>query len=102
MLTGLSATHLYRSRREVPGGYDDLRGAPIGHFVVLAGYDATTRLVHVADPLQDNPRFGSRYYDVDIQHVIGSIFLGIVTHDANLLVVTRRPRGPSHAKPDHR
>lgn len=94
ILTGLSATYLYRSPRERGSDFDDLRGEPQGHFVVLAGYDAETRAVRVADPLQDNPRFGSHYYDVDIEHLVGAIFLGIVTYDANLLMVTPRTDGP--------
>jgi hypothetical protein len=37
--------------------YDDVRGQPQGHFVVLSEYDTETREVVVADPLGENPRF---------------------------------------------
>jgi Peptidase_C39 like family len=88
VLTGLSATHLYECAREFNDDYDDVRGSPSGHFVVLSGYDPKTRLVSVADPLQDNPRFNSQYYSVGINRLTASILLGILTYDANLLVIT--------------
>jgi hypothetical protein len=87
ILTGLSATYLYDCPREINGDYDDVRGVPTGHFVVLCGYDRERRKVSVADPLRDNPKFGSQYYDVGIDRLIGAILLGVLTHDANLLVV---------------
>ncbi|MBW2512256.1 MAG: hypothetical protein JRE01_09565, partial [Deltaproteobacteria bacterium] len=45
VITGLSATFLYRSTREFGDicDYDDVRGEPSGHFVVLCGYDRQTR-----------------------------------------------------------
>jgi hypothetical protein len=43
--------------------------------------------VHVADPLQDNPRYGSHYYTVGMQRLLGAILLGVLTYDANLLVL---------------
>lgn len=88
VLTGLSATYLYQCPRELPDGRDDdVAGKPVGHFVVLAGYRPESREVLVADPLHDNPRYGSAYYSVDAQRLIASILLGIVTYDANLLVI---------------
>lgn len=88
ILTGLSATYLYGCARERADESDDVRGEPVGHFVVLSGYDPATRMVTVADPLHDNPRFGSRYYDVGAPRLINAILLGIVTYDANLLLIT--------------
>jgi hypothetical protein len=87
VLTGLSATHLYGCARELENEYDDLRGEPTGHFVLLRGYDRRERKISVADPLLDNPRFGEQYYDVTMDRLISSILLGILTHDANLLVI---------------
>jgi hypothetical protein len=90
ILTGLSATYLYRCARERGWDhleYDDVRGYPTGHFVVLFGYDAARDRVHVADPLQDNPRYGSHYYTVGMQRLLGAILLGVLTYDANLLVL---------------
>lgn len=87
VLTGLSATYLYRCAREAEGEYDDVRGQPTGHFVVLSGYDREQRKVMVADPLHDNPVYGTHYYSVGMNRLIASILLGVITYDANLLVV---------------
>lgn len=93
ILTGLSSTYLYRSRRlfgprDLP---DDVRGAPCGHFVVLAGYHRADRTVLVADPYLPNPvARGELFYPVNIDRVICAILLGVLTYDANLLVVHPR------------
>lgn len=87
ILTGLSATYLYGCAREYNDDYDAVRGEPSGHFVVLCGYDPATREVTVADPLSDNPRFDEHRYRVGFDRLIGAIFLGIATYDANLLVL---------------
>jgi hypothetical protein len=98
IMTGLSATYLYQARREMPdtGAPDDIRGEPTGHFVVLSGYDRTTKLVDVADPYEWNPLSGQRYYSVDLNRLIGAVLLGSLTYDANLLVIElpRRRRWP--------
>ncbi len=96
IITGLSATYLYRSMREVgaEGKDDDARGEPTGHFVVLCGYDRQTRNVLIADPLDPNPLSDRQRYLVPIDRVIGAIFLGILTYDANLLIIEpKRKRG---------
>ncbi len=88
ILTGLSSTYLYQEARELPDSSpDDLRGEPQGHFVVLCGYNKTERTVLVADPLTPNPIGEDRIYELPIERVITSILLGILTYDANLLVV---------------
>lgn len=92
ILTGLSATYLYRCSREHADEYDSVRGTPQGHFVVLSGYDRATREVMVADPLHDNPGFGQQYYSVNVERLTSAIMLGIVTYDANLLVL--EPKSP--------
>lgn len=89
IITGLSSTYLYRAVREygpndVP---DDIRGLPAGHFVVIAGYDRKKRSVLVADPYGLHPYGPSHEYWTGIDRVIGAVLLGIVTHDANLLVI---------------
>jgi hypothetical protein len=98
IMTGLSATYLYQSRREIPetSTPDDVRGLPAGHFVVLSGYDRATKLVDVADPYEWNPLSGQRYYSVDLHRLIGAVLLGSLTYDANLLVIElpRRRRWP--------
>lgn len=89
ILTGLSSTFLYRAAREYgPDDQpDDVRGLPAGHFVVIAGYDFAQRKVLVADPYQPNPYGGAHEYWVDVHRVVNAVLLGIVTHDANLLVI---------------
>ncbi|MBX7078055.1 MAG: C39 family peptidase [Nannocystaceae bacterium] len=92
ILTGLSATYLYHKAREIGATNepDDVRGEPVGHFVVLSGYDKHGGTVHVADPYATNPA-GARYYHINIDRVIAAILLGVLTYDANLLLV-RPPR----------
>lgn len=91
VLTGLSATYLYDSRREFTNRqnravYDDLRGEPTGHFVVLCGREGAK--VRVADPFIGNPLASdSHYYDVEVDRLIRAILLGVMTYDANLLVI---------------
>jgi hypothetical protein len=94
LITGLSATYLYRATREVAetNVSDDVRGEPVGHFVVLTGYRRDTREVLIADPLESNPLVRSRYYAVNVQRLIGAILLGIMTYDANLLVIEPKRR----------
>lgn len=89
ILTGLSATYLYRTAREFgpDDDYDDLRGEPSGHFVVLCGYDPDTKDVLVADPMDDNPIGRSRVYALNIDRLVCAILLGVLTYDANLLII---------------
>jgi hypothetical protein len=89
VIAGLSATYLYRAVRDIPDSNadDDVRGEPVGHFVVLTGYRRDTREILIADPLQANPLVRSRYYAVQVQRLIGAILLGVMTYDANLLII---------------
>lgn len=89
VLAGLSATYLYDCPRElVDGTFDDVAGTPTGHFVLIQGYDHESDRVLIADPLPDNP-LSKRYYSVDLPRLLAAIHLGIVTYDANLLVIER-------------
>jgi hypothetical protein len=92
ILTGLSSTYLYRGSREYGSDLqdDDIRGEPQGHFVLLCGYDRRRKTVRIADPLQPNPLAAEPLYDVPMDRVIGAILLGILTYDANLLVLWPR------------
>lgn len=92
ILTGLSATYLYRTKREFgpKDDYDDLRGNPSGHFVVLNGYHRQGRTVLITDPMLPNPFSATHAYPVNIDRVICSILLGVLTNDANLLVIHPR------------
>lgn len=99
VLTGLSATYLYRCAREFGPNddYDDIRGDPMGHFVVLHGYEGRGRRVTIADPLADNPGFSSQRYTVSMSRLVPAIMLGILTYDANLLVLEPAGRGDKKA-----
>lgn len=91
LITGLSSTFLYRESREMRGGVeDDVRGEPQGHFVMLVGYDTDAREVLVADPLDNNPPFHTAKYRLSMDRLLNALLLGILTHDANLLVITPR------------
>ncbi len=89
VLAGLSATYLYKSPREYGplGDWDDIKGGAAGHFVVLCGYDRGTRNVLVADPMTPSPLSKSHYYEINIDRVICAILLGVLTFDANLLII---------------
>lgn len=89
ILTGLSSTYLYNAMREYGDQMDDddVRGDSQGHFVVLCGYDKEDRTVLVADPMHPNPAFHGLQYVVDIDRLVNAILLGVLTHDADLLVI---------------
>jgi len=95
ILTGLSATFLYRSARELGDDVlreDDVLGLPTGHFVVLCGYDREKRMVRVADPYE--LRSPEHLYWLPVERVTNSILLGVLTYDANLLILDPpEPRG---------
>ena len=94
IITGLCSTFLYRDMREWGGENqdDDIRGEPSGHFVVLCGYQKEERSVLVADPYQLNPVSHSQYYSQSIDRVVCSILLGILTYDANFLIIEPKRR----------
>ncbi len=90
ILTGLSSTYLYGCAREFGEQElraDDVKGEPVGHFVVLSGYDVVRRQVLVADPLQIDPDFRTHHYWVGMQRLLGAILLGVLTYDGNLLIL---------------
>lgn len=88
VLTGLSSTYLYRSIRVTDDEQDDdIRGEVQGHFVVLSGYDQVTHSAFVADPYSQNPLTGTNTYITDLDRLIGAILLGVITYDANLLII---------------
>ena len=95
ILTGLSSTYLYHCARERDAGatsvYDDVAGSPMGHFVMLCGLDTKSRAVEVADPLRENPGYGEHRYTVALERIVGAIMLGVLTYDANLLII--EPQG---------
>lgn len=88
IITGLNATHLYRTPRELGEEYDDIRGNPVGHFVVLSGYYPKTGRFLVRDPSTHIPFSSSGTYLVRGDRLIAAILLGDITYDAVLLVVS--------------
>jgi hypothetical protein len=94
IIVGLSATYLYRTPRETRTAYDDVHGVATGHFVVLCGYDAERDEVRLADPSLDQP-FSDHHYSVPVHRLIGAVHLGVVTEDANLLILEPGPSRPT-------
>jgi hypothetical protein len=88
IITGLNSTYLYRTMRVVGDCTDDdIRGDVVGHFVVLCGYDSSSHRVTVADPYAKNPYSGTHYYEAEMDRLVCAILLGVMTYDANLLIV---------------
>lgn len=90
LLAGLSATYLYRTAREMHATptrlvLDDIRGHPVGHFVVVHGIDGGDALV--ADPYRDNPLSEDHHYRVGLTRLIHAVLLGVVTYDGNILAI---------------
>jgi len=100
VIAGVSSTYLYRAPREYgPADTpDDVLGYPQGHFVVLAGYDYARKRMLVVDPYQPNPYATSHEYWISAERVVAATLLGIVTHDANLLII-HPPRAPAPLSP---
>ncbi|HEX2094483.1 MAG TPA: hypothetical protein VHG28_18910 [Longimicrobiaceae bacterium] len=93
VLAGLSATYLYRWKRErqlegvdelVP---DDVRGEPTGHFIVISGYEQWGRRFSLRDPSAHVPEAEGGRQVVDAQRLINAILLGDLTYDAVLLEI---------------
>ena len=89
ILTGLSATFLYRECRQRSSDEqpDDLRGDPVGHFVILTGYDPKKKTVLVTDPQHPNALSDVHTYPVTMERLVGAIYLGVLTYDANLVMI---------------
>jgi hypothetical protein len=101
VLTGLSATYLYGCPREfgMDCEPDDIRGLATGHFVVLCGYDKQRQTAFVADPYRSNPLARDHFYEVGFDRLVCSILLGVLTYDANLMVIQPRAPGVSPCRP---
>jgi hypothetical protein len=97
IISGVSATYLYQSKRETEElgdiGYNDLLGQPRGHFVVIEGFDGKMDTVSVADPQYRNPRSpGCQHLDYPCPHFLNSVLMGSITFDAAFLIVQPRSR----------
>ncbi|NCP83884.1 MAG: hypothetical protein GW809_04455 [Bacteroidetes bacterium] len=93
VIAGLSSTYLYPSKREFETRnnkiiYDDVRGEPTGHFVVVK--EINEKEVWIADPYQQNPyNSANREYKIPVHRFINSVMLGVITYDANLLILEK-------------
>lgn len=99
VLAGLSATYLYRMKRERQLEeldelvVDDVRGDPTGHFIVIAGYEQWGRRFSLRDPSAHVPLAEDGRQVVDAQRLINAILLGDLTYDAVLLEIWPREEG---------
>lgn len=89
VLTGLSSTYLYGTAREWGEKQDDVRGEPVGHFVVLTGYDPERDEFLVSDPATHIPFSDTGRYALSSDRLIAAILLGAFTYDAVLVVLEK-------------
>ena len=93
VLSGLSATYLYRMPRErwepETGSLhdDDVAGESVGHFVVLCGYEQWGRSFLLLDPHPHAPDADQGPFPVEAQRLVNSVLLGDLTYDAVLLEI---------------
>ena len=103
ILAGLSATYLYQMPRERhhPETHllldDDVAGDPVGHFIVVSGYERWGRRFVVRDPSEHVPVSDDGRFLVDAQRLINAILLGDLTYDAVLLELWPTPAKPGAA-----
>jgi hypothetical protein len=91
IICGLSATYLYRTMRETADNQeDDIVGQPVGHFVVISGWDPARRIVTISDPLRKNPISETGIYKLPFTRFSNAVMLGILTYDENLLVISKK------------
>lgn len=91
IICGLSATYLYQHMRETPDNDEnDIIGQPVGHFVVVTGWDPHTRTVTIQDPLRKNPISDTGTYKLPFTKFSNAVMLGILTYDENLLVIAKK------------
>ena len=91
IIVGLSATYLYKTSRENPltCASDDVCGEPSGHFVICKRFNERNGMVTLADPYFPNRLSDQSEYNVTSDHLICSMLLGVVTYDANVLVIEK-------------
>lgn len=93
VICGLSATWLYQQPRETHDNEeDDVAGNPVGHFVVVGGWDAAARMVTIHDPLRRNPFSETGTYRLPFAKFSNAVMLGILTYDENLLAISKAKR----------
>ena len=89
ILTGLNSTYLYQEKRVIAetDTPDEFAGTPEGHFVVICGSNPDKKTLRVADPYHPNAIGINPVYEVPMDRVLNAILLGIVTYDANLVIL---------------
>lgn len=91
VICGLSATYLYQNMRETADNVEnDIVGQPVGHFVVVSGWDPAARAVAINDPLRKNPISETGTYKLPFTKFSNAVMLGILTYDENLLVIWKK------------
>jgi hypothetical protein len=91
IICGLSATYLYQNMRETSTNEEnDIIGQPVGHFVVVSGWDPKERQVMINDPLRKNPISETGSYLLPFAKFSNAVMLGILTYDENLLVIAKK------------
>jgi hypothetical protein len=97
IIVGLSSTYLYRSEREdtKTNVSNDIAGRPAGHFVLITGIDLDARTAQITDPYFPNNISQIQTYTVPIARLICAILLGVMTYDANLLVIKQKESPPA-------
>jgi len=97
LICGLSVTWLYQQAREraADNEPDDIGGEPVGHFVVVCGYEDSGRSFVVADPWPQPPfAQNDGLYVVSRRRLTQAILLGDATHDAVIVeVLPHHPYG---------
>lgn len=96
-IAGLSSTYLYRAEREDPktNVSNDIAGRPAGHFVLITGVDLDSRTAQITDPYFPNNISQIQTYTVPLSRLICAILLGVMTYDANLLVIKKKESSPA-------
>lgn len=94
ILSGVCATWLYQNMRDYTDGdnrvvYDEWLGKPTGHFVVIYGYEPQKQLLYIADPYLPHPLSNSHHYTISFSHWLHAHLLGIMSHDAELLMIKK-------------
>lgn len=94
VVAGVSATYLYRQPRETHDNRsDDVRGEPVAHFVVVAGWNARSRTVAVRDPLRNNPIASDGRYRLPFRRFANAVMLAALTDDEALLILSEAKKG---------
>lgn len=93
IIAAVSATHLFHSKREYLDSkdrpvLDDAKGKTAGHLVAVTAWVGKEITLH--DPYLANPITGKAKYKVYISRLMRSILLGVLSYDAQMVVITKK------------